>query len=122
MGTMNEFKLDNVYISYNGKDEEAVCNVGIDWGNLSDCTIEIKSPKKNKAIYKKEMLKRMGVDRVIVNNKAVIVFLTNGDKGVAVCDENDYFDPMVGFSVAYAIAVGTKGNKTQFKKNLKKVL
>ena len=121
MGTMNEFELGDVTFSYDA-DEEVVATINVDWNNIQDLSTMFKKEDKNKTIYKKEMLKRMGVDRAIVNDKAVIVFLTNGDKGVAVCDENDYFDPMVGFSVAYAMAVGTKGNKTQFKKNLKKVL
>jgi len=73
-------------------------------------------------IYKKEMLKRMGVKKIIQNDKAVIVVLTNGIKGVAICDDEDYFDPLVGFSVAYAMAVGTKGNKKQFKNNVEKIL
>jgi len=73
-------------------------------------------------IYKKEMLKRMGVKKIIQNDKAVIVVLTNGIKGVAICDDEDYFDPLIGFSVAYAMAVGTKGNKKQFKNNVEKIL
>jgi len=73
-------------------------------------------------IYKKEMLKRMGVEKIIQNDKAVIVVLTNGNKGVAICDGQDYFDPLIGFSVAYAMAVGTKGNKKQFKNNVEKIL
>lgn len=38
---------------------------------------------------------------VIVNDKAVIVFLQDGFKGVAVCGSKDTFDFSVGFQLAF---------------------
>ena len=68
--------------------------------------------KKIKSI--KDLLDNMGIEKVIFNENATIVYLTTGEKGVAVRSQNDSFDPVVGFSVAYAIAEGTRGNKRQF--------
>jgi len=94
--------------------------------NYQGVTFTIKNKdeedKKNRTIYKKEMLKRMGIERVIKNDKAVIIFLEDGTKGVALCDKDDHFDPVVGLSVAYAMAVGTNSNKKQFKENVSKIV
>lgn len=68
-----------------------------------------------------QLLKQMGVEQVIFNDKATIVILTTGEKGVAIKSEDDHFDPIIGFSTAYAMAEGTKGNKTQFKKLVNKL-
>lgn len=62
----------------------------------------------------KDLLCHMGIDKVIFNENATIVYLTTGEKGVAIRSPEDTFDPIVGFSVAYAIAEGTRGNKRQF--------
>lgn len=72
-----------------------------------------KSPTK--------LLERMGVKEVIFNDNATIVILTTGEKGVAKKSKDDTFDPIIGFSAAYAIAEGTQGNKTQFKKLVNKM-
>lgn len=83
---------------------------------------ELVEEKENTMkVYSKKMLEQMNVERVIFNNRATIVFLKNGNKGVAVCSEDDHNDPVVGFSVAYAVAVGTNGNKKQFKENVVKL-
>ena len=74
---------------------------------------EIKSPK--------DLLINMGVDRVIFNDDATIVYLNTGEKGVAKRAVDDEFDPVVGFCVAYAMAEGTSGNKKQFKNLVNKL-
>ena len=70
---------------------------------------ERKEPKSIK-----QLLDHMGIEKVIFNENATIVQLTTGEKGVAVRSLDDIFDPVVGFSVAYALAEGTRGNKRQF--------
>lgn len=42
------------------------------------------------------------VERVLVNEPAIIVFTKDGYKGVAVCDDKDKFDHEVGYKIAYA--------------------
>ncbi len=76
----------------------------------------------NKRIYHKEMLKNMGIKEVIFNDYATVVILNNGNKGVAKRSMEDIYDPIIGISVAYAIAIGTKGNKSWFKENVQKLL
>jgi len=72
-------------------------------------------------VYTKQMIEKMGIERVIINNEATIVELTDGRKGVAVRDGDDCDDVLVGFAVAYAYAVGTDGNKSQMKANMRKL-
>jgi hypothetical protein len=73
---------------------------------------------KSEGIFTKQMMKQMGIERIIFNDEATIVFLKNGNKGVAVQGTRDEADRLIGLSVAYAIAVGTDGNKSQFRKNI----
>lgn len=68
-----------------------------------------------------------GVDKVIFNDKTVIVY-TDGSKGVSTCSEDDYYDPFVGFCVAYANAKffnngdrNTPGNKSKLKQLIHKL-
>jgi len=51
------------------------------------------------------------IKRVIVQNKAVIVILRNGDKGISTCSQDDTFDPYVGFTIAYYKAKQSKNYK-----------
>ena len=81
-----------------------------------------KGEGKMRKIYHKEMLKKMGIEQVIHNEKATIVILNDGRKGVAVRDKNELEYTPFGFAIAYAYAMGTDGNKSQFKKNLKKII
>jgi len=81
-----------------------------------------KEDNKMRKIYHKEMLKKMGIKQVIHNNDATIVILNDGRKGVAVRDKSEDDYPAFGFAMAYAYAMGTDGNKGQFKKNMKKII
>jgi len=74
-----------------------------------------------KETYTKQMMDKMGVDRVLYNGAATIVWLTDGRKGVSVQSIDDHQDRNVGFAMAYAYAVATDGNKSQFKKNVAKM-
>lgn len=74
---------------------------------------EVKSPT--------QLLKTMGIEKVIFNKDATIVYLSTGEKGVAKRSKDDEFDPVIGLSVAYAMAEGTRGNKSQFKKLVNKL-
>ena len=69
----------------------------------------------------KDLLDNMGIEKVIFNENATIVCLTTGEKGVAVRSQDDHFDPVIGFSVAYTIAKGTKGNKSRLKELVNKM-
>ena len=51
------------------------------------------------------------VEHVIINDKAVVVTLTDGRRGVAKCQENDEFDPYVGFVLAYYKSKNNKNYK-----------
>lgn len=42
------------------------------------------------------------VERVLVNEPAIIVFTKDGYKGVAVCDNKDEFNHEIGYKIAYA--------------------
>lgn len=57
------------------------------------------------------------VEKVIVNNKTVIVILKSGEKGVAKCCEGDTFVYKVGYDIAYHRAMIKMHNK-----KLKKIL
>lgn len=83
--------------------------------------IELKGNERVDEIYTKEMMDKMGVDRVLYNGAATIVWLKDGRKGVAVQSSEDHPDRNVGFAMAYAYAMGTDGNKSQFKKNVAKM-
>ena len=71
-----------------------------------------------------------GVEDIIFNGTTVIVY-ANGGKGVSTCSKDDYFDPFVGFCVAYANCIffqedqprgeHTNGNKSKFKKHIKRI-
>jgi len=63
----------------------------------------------------KEMLKNMGIKKVIFNGKTTVVYLKDGRKGVAHCGSEDEFDPTVGLSVAYAEAMCKCSSKKELK-------
>jgi len=92
--------------------------------SIIDFLKRVEENNRNKAVEKgektmsKEMLKNLGVSKVIFNGKTTIVFLEDGTKGVAQCGTLDSNDPLVGFSIAYTLAKATKGNKRQFKENI----
>ena len=99
------------------------------YGDIISTTIDgkeflINSDKevKMRKIYPKEMLRKMGIKDVIHNDDATIIILNDGRKGVAVRDKNEPEYTPFGFAMAYAYAMGTDGNKSQFKKNLKKII
>lgn len=87
------------------------------WGTFE----EVKRETGMDKTYTKEMLFNLGIDRIIFNDRATIVFLNDGTKGVSVCSKDDHNDPLVGLSVAYTVAKATQGNKSQFKKNCDKL-
>lgn len=67
----------------------------------------------------KDLLHQLGIERVIFNDNATIVYLTTGEKGVAIRSQNEEFDPVIGLSVAYALAEsGT--SKKKFKELVNK--
>ena len=88
---------------------------------IEGLALKNKGENKMKKISKTKMLKNMGVERVIFNGRATIVFLEDGTKGVAVADEKDAYDKSVGLAMAYAVAKATQGNKKQFKENVEKL-
>lgn len=85
--------------------------------------------EKTPYIYSKEMLElslsgfyygksyHEEVEKVIVNNKAVIIILKSGEKGIAKCCEGDKFIYKVGYEIAYHRAMIKMHNK-----KLKKIL
>ena len=67
----------------------------------------------------KDLLHQLGIERVIFNDNATIVYLTTGEKGVAIRSQTEEFDPVIGLSVAYALAEsGT--SKKKFKELVNK--
>ena len=48
------------------------------------------------------------VDKVVIKDTTVIVYLFNGNKGKSSCDYMDVFDPYVGFVLAYYKAKNAK--------------
>jgi len=76
---------------------------------------------KSEGIFTRQMMENMGIERVIFNDEATIVFLNDGRKGVAVQSTLDEADRVIGLAMAYAFAVGTDGNKSQFKKNIEQL-
>lgn len=52
-----------------------------------------------------KMFNRDMIDRIIINDATVIVFLENGNKGTAQCSDDDLFDEFKGFYIAYYRAI-----------------
>lgn len=52
-----------------------------------------------------KMFNRDMIDRIIINDATVIVFLENRNKGTAQCSDDDLFDEFKGFYIAYYRAV-----------------
>jgi len=97
------------------KNSQIGLTMGISLGNF-ELGKSSKLPKTPK-----HLLKQMGIERVIFNEDATIVFLTTGEKGVAIRSSDDEFDPVIGLSVAYAIAKGTRGSKSKYKELVAKL-
>lgn len=64
------------------------------------------------------------IDRVIINDPAVIIFWSDGSKTTGKCMKNDTFNPEVGFAMAiskkYFEIVGCENPRAEFKNQLKK--
>lgn len=64
------------------------------------------------------------IDRVIINDPAVIIFWSDGSKTTGKCMENDTFNPEVGFAMAiskkYFEIAGYDNPRAEFKNQLKK--
>ncbi len=121
MGGMDKYLGKFVTITNVGGGTYSILEDSGGWTWHDEMFIEkTNKPSQNKGdkIMSKEMLKSMGVKKVIFNGSTTIVFLDDDTKGVAQCGKMDSNDPLVGFSVAYANAKATSGNKRQFKDNI----
>lgn len=80
--------------------------------------------RKEEAIKKIREYERMssifGIDKVIFNSPATIVFWNDGTKTVVKCSDNDIFDPEKGLSMA--ISKKALGNTSSYYNTFKKVL
>jgi hypothetical protein len=92
--------------------------IGVSLSSLLKGGNVMNKNNKSEGIFTGQMIEKMGIEKVIFNDDATIVFLKDGRKGVAVQSASDDADRLIGLSVAYAIAVGTDGNKSQFRKNI----
>ena len=70
----------------------------------------------NKENFRKEdnMLDR--IKKYIINDKAVIIFWKDGNKTVAVCDEEDKYDKELGFLIAFFKYVNRHESKSELKR------
>ena len=66
------------------------------------CVLGERGKKEVKSF--KDLLNHLGIEKVIFNDNATIVYLTTGEKGVAIRSQTEEFDPVIGLSVAYALA------------------
>jgi len=89
-------------------------------GEQQDISYTTTYSKTKQEVYTiKHLLKQLGIEKVIFNEKATIVYLTTGEKGVAIRSDTEEFDPVIGLSVAYALAEsGT--SKKRFKQIIEK--
>lgn len=86
--------------------------------------INIEVNRRKEAIEKIRKYERMnsmfGINKVIFNNPATIVFWNDGTKTVVKCGKNDKFDPEKGLSMA--ISKKALGNTSSYYNTFKKVL
>lgn len=97
------FELYNVKVVVNNTVSYVLC----------DATEIITSNKMSS----KKQTKLVANVFTIFNNKTTVVE-NNGYKAVATCSEDDHFDPVVGFCVAFTAATLFKGSKKAMKSSI----
>lgn len=85
---------------------------------MKETRIKFNSEMKNKDKKKltNMLLSDLGIREVIFNNNVTVVVVDDGtehgSKGVSKRSDEDYYDPIIGFSIAYMLAKANQnGNK-----------
>lgn len=97
--------------------------------NVKGSTTNEKLSEKEKAIQAKRergtkiklLRESMGIEKVLVNGKAMIVWFKDGSKIVEQCSEKDEFDPEIGLALAI-LHHASDNSKSLYKEVVGKIL